>query len=89
MAVKASPETIRTMKQDLVKTTRDLEKISGGIKSVLRRMPEWDDAQSQEFRMLMQRIAQLTAEPSETLRASAPKLEKLAEALDEYGRIKF
>ena len=65
MAVKASPEIIREMKQDLEKTVRDLQQISSGIRSVLKQSPEWDD------------------------RSSIPKLERLAEALDEYGRVRF
>lgn len=89
MAVKASPEIIREMKQDLEKTVRDLQQISSGIRSVLKQSPEWDDEQSRQFLMLMRRIAQLTEEPSATLRSSIPKLERLAEALDEYGRVRF
>ena len=89
MAVKASSEVIRGMKQDLVKTVRELEQLSSGIQTVLNRSPQWDDEQSQQFRMVMQRIAQLTAEPTQTLNAALPKLERLACALDEYGKIRF
>ena len=37
----------------------------------------------------MQQIARLTATPIETLRASLPKLEKLAQSLDQYNKVKF
>lgn len=56
MSVKASPEVIREMEQDLLKTASDLEWISSGIQSVLKKSPEWDDEQSQQFMMLMRRI---------------------------------
>ena len=36
MSVKASPEVIREMEQDLLKTASDLEWISSGIQSVLK-----------------------------------------------------
>lgn len=89
MAVKASPEIIREMKKDISKTVRDLECISNGIKGVLKASPGWDDAQSEQFMLLMRQIAQLTSEPIETLNTALPKLERLAEALDEYGRVRF
>nr|WP_297884772.1 hypothetical protein [uncultured Blautia sp.] len=89
MAVKASPEVIRDMEKELLKTAQDLERISSGIQTVLKRSPQWDDEQSIQFMMLMKKIAQLTAQPSQTLRAAAPKLENLAQALDEYGNIRF
>ena len=89
MAVKASPEVIRDMEKELLKTAQDLERISSGIQTVLKRSPQWDDEQSIQLMMLMKQIAQLTAQPSQTLRAAAPKLENLAQALDEYGNIRF
>lgn len=89
MAVKASPEVIREMELDMLRSANDLERISSGIQSVLKRAPEWDDEQSQQFMMLMRRIAQLTAQPTAALRTAAPKLERLAQALDAYGSIKF
>ncbi|MDO4343803.1 MAG: hypothetical protein Q4C50_03265 [Eubacteriales bacterium] len=89
MAVKASPEVIREMKKDIQDTSRELERISSGISRVLDASPEWNDAQSEQFRALMKKIAGLTAEPIGTLQASIPKMEKLAQALDEYSRVKF
>ena len=38
-----------------------------------------------EFNMLMQKIARLTVSPVETLNAALPKLEKLAQTLDNYN----
>ena len=79
MAVKASPETIREMKKDISNTIRDIERISSGIKSGMSATSNWDDAQ----------IARLTATPIDTLNAALPKLEKLAQSLDQYNKVKF
>ena len=89
MAVKASPETIRDMKKDISNTINDLEKVSNGIRTGLSASSGWDDAKAAQFNMLMQKSARLTATPIETLRASLPKLEKLAQSLDQYNRVKF
>lgn len=89
MAVKASPETIREMKKNLSNTIKDIERISNGIRTGMSASSNWDDAQAAQFNMLMQQIARLTATPIDTLNAALPKLEKLAQSLDQYNRIKF
>lgn len=85
MAVKASAETIREMKKQISQTTKDIEQINRGIQNGIRATGSWDDAKAAEFNMLMQKIARLTASPVETLNAALPKLEKLAQALDNYN----
>jgi len=89
MAVKASPETIREMKKDISNTIKDIEKISNGIKTGMSATSNWDDAQAVQFNMLMQQVARLTAAPIDTLNAALPKLEKLAQSLDQYNQVKF
>lgn len=89
MAVKASPEIIRDMKKDISNTIRDIQRISNGIKSALSATASWDDAKAAQFNALMQQIARLTVAPVDTLNASLPKLEKLAQSLDQYNRVKF
>ena len=84
MAVKASAETIREMKKQIAQTIKD-ERINQGIKSGIRATGSWDDAKAAEFNMLMQKIARLTVSPVETLNAALPKLEKLAQTLDNYN----
>ena len=49
----------------------------------------WDDAQAAQFNMIMQQIARLTETPIDTLNAALPKLEKLAQSLDQYNQVKF
>ena len=85
MAVKASADTIREMKKQIAQTIKDIEHIKEGIRSGIRATDSWDDAKAAEFNMLMQKIARLTASPVETLNAAIPKLEKLAQALDNYN----
>lgn len=89
MAVKASPEAIREMKRDISNTIKDIERISSGIKSGMSATSNWDDAKAAQFNSLMKKIAQLTSAPVETLKSSLPKLEKLAQSLDQYNRVKF
>ena len=89
MAVKASPELIREMKKDITNTIRDIEKISGIIRAGVAANTTWDDAKAVEFNTIMHQIAQLTESPVDTLNAALPKLERLAQALDQYNRVKF
>ncbi len=89
MAVKASPETIREMKKEISNTIQDIEHISRGIRTGMSASSKWDDAKAAQFNMLMQKIARLTAEPIDTLNAALPKLEKLAQTLDNYNKVKF
>lgn len=89
MGVKSSAETIREMKKEIQKTIGDLQKIAKGIRSGMAATGSWDDAQAAQFNMLMQQIARLSEQPIETLNASLPKLEKLAQSLDQYNRVKF
>lgn len=89
MAVKASPETIRDMKKEISNTINDLEKISNGIRTGISASGGWNDTKAAQFNMLMQKIARLTATPIETLRSALPKLEKLAQSLEQYNRVNF
>lgn len=89
MTVKASPETIREMKKDISNTIKDIERISNGIKTGMTATSNWNDAQAAQFNVLMQRIARLTATPIDTLNSALPKLEKLAQSLDQYNKVKF
>lgn len=89
MAVKASPEIIRGMKKDISKTIKDIQKISKGIKSGVSASSTWDDAKATQFKDLMQKIAKLTEAPIDTLNSALPKLEKLAQSLDQYNSVKF
>lgn len=89
MAVRASAETIREMKKQIIQTIKDIEHINVGIRSGIRATGSWDDAKAAEFNILMQKIARLTASPVETLNAALPKLEKLAQTLDDYNSQKI
>ena len=88
--VQASPEVVREMKSDLNKTAKELGNLSSKILSVRNTTQgEWSDAQGEQFRALMTRIARLIGTPAEALNAAQPKLEKLAQSLDSYGKVKF
>lgn len=89
MAVKASPEAIRAMKKDISNTIRDIQTISAGIKQGMSATSSWDDEKAAQFKSLMDQIAKLTVAPVETLNAALPKLEKLAQSLDQYNKVRF
>ena len=85
--VKASPEVVRQVKSGLNATVSELRGAAAKVRAV--GSGGWNDAQGQQFHALMQKIAQLVESPIETLQAAQPKLEKLAQTLDSYNRVKF
>jgi len=88
--VQSSPEVVRQMKADLNKTAKELNSLCGRILAVRNNTRgEWNDTQGEQFRELMTRIGRLVSSPEETLKAAQPKLEKLAQSLDAYGKVKF
>lgn len=89
MAISSSSETIRDMKATLQKTVREIQVIQTNVKGAMRSSANWNDAQGQQYQALMRQIAQLTDSPTSTLNAAIPKLEKLAQSLDAYGKVKF
>ena len=88
MAIKSSPEVVRDMKSTLQKTVTSIQGIQQNVKGAMRSSANWD-AQGKQYQSLMKKIAQLTQSPMATLNAAAPKLEKLAQSLDNYGKVKF
>lgn len=89
MAVNSSPEIIRDMKSTLQETVASIQLIQQNVKGAMRSSANWNDEQGKQYQALMKRIAQLTQSPMATLNTAMPKLEKLAQALDEYEKVKF
>ena len=87
--VQSSPEVVRQIKSDLNRTSKELRDAANKINSALHSSSEWNDAQGEQYRELMRRIARLIESPIDTLQGAQPKLEKLAQSLDSYGRVKF
>jgi len=87
MAMKASSQAIRDMAKTIRDTIKDIEHISSGIRSGVRASQNWDDAKAAEFNQIMQRIARLTETPVSTLNSACPKLEQLAQAVDDYNGV--
>ena len=85
--VNASAEVIREFKGELEGTISEIRGAAAKIRAV--GTEGWNDANGQAFRELMQKIAQLIESPIATLQAEKPKLEKLAQVLDAYTKIKF
>lgn len=87
MSIAASSESIRSMENDMVSTARRLEQTSKKTLAAVRGMSDWDDVHSAELIEVMNRVARLTAQPVERLEQAAPRLERLAEILDEYAGV--
>jgi len=87
--IQSSPEVVRQIKSDLNKTAKELRDAANRVNSALHSASEWNDPQGDQYREVMRRIARLIESPVDTLQAAQPKLEKLAQALDAYGRVKF
>lgn len=86
-AVNASSEVIREVKSGLKATVSELRGASAKIRAV--GSEGWNDTQGQKFHELMRKIAQLVESPIDTLQAAQPKLEKLAQSLDSYNKVRF
>ncbi len=89
MAIKSSPEIVRDMKKTLQNTVKSIQGIQQNIKGAMQSSANWNDSQGQQYQALMKRIAQLTQAPEAALNSAVPKLEKLAQSLDKYGKVKF
>ena len=85
--VNASADGIRDAKSNLKATVSMLRGAAAKVRAV--GTEGWNDAQGQKFSELMRKIAQLIESPIDTLQAAQPKLEKLAQSLDSYNRVKF
>ena len=89
MGIQASSQSIREMEKNLNDTIRDMEQIAAGIKNVLNATKDWDDQQSREFKDVMDKIGKLTMQPVDQLNEAIPRLEQLAQYVDEYSIIRF
>ena len=85
--IHASSEVIRQMKSDLTTTTKELNETANKVKSAINSSSDWNDPQGKAYRGLMQKIARLIESPGEPLEAAKPKLDRLAQVLDKYGKV--
>jgi len=85
--VNANAESIREFKSAVSAIISVLRGAAAKVRAVGNE--GWDDAQGQQFRATMQKAAQHIESPIESLKASQPKLDKLAKALDDYNKVKF
>lgn len=86
--IKASPEAVRQLARDLRTTISNLQQISAQVKST-GNVSNWNDSQGEQFKSVVNKISGLTQSPIETLEAAIPRLNKIAETLEQYNKIKF
>jgi len=87
--VHADPEVIRDMKSQINNTIKNLKDAVQKIHHLRSSSSEWNDEKGEQFRNLMEAIGKYIEYPIPTLHTVQPKLEKLAQSLDEYSRVKF
>ena len=89
MAIRGNAETVREIKNDIARTIADLSEMSAGIRTGARSTSGWDDQKAAEFGDAMGRVADMIESPVESLREAIPKLERLAQLMDEYTSKRF
>ena len=89
MAIKGDSQTVREMKKDISQTIKDLEHMSEGIRSGMQATGGWEDHKASEFNLAMSKVARMIESPVESLRAALPKLERLAQLMDQYSSKRF
>jgi len=87
--VKADPGIIRKIKADLNIMVKELQQSGNKIRVAISQSTDWTDANGEQYRELMRKIGRLIESPIETLQTAQPKLEKLAQSLDQYNSVKF
>ena len=88
--IQSSPEVVRQMKMDLNKMAKDLDSACGRIRAAIQNSSsEWTDDVGEQYRDLLKQICRLIESPIEPLQTAQPRLEKLAQSLDDYGRVRF
>lgn len=86
--IKASSEVVRQLAKDLRTTISNLQNISSQVKSA-GNVGDWNDSQGEQFKSVVNKIANLTKSPIQTLETAIPRLNKIAETLDKYSSVKF
>ncbi len=86
--ISASSEAVRKLAKDLKSTIDTLKSISEDVKSA-GNVSGWDDSQGEQFKSVVKRVATLTQSPIATLEAAIPRLNRIAEALDQYSSVRF
>lgn len=89
MAIKGDSQTVREMKQEISQTINDLQHMSEGIRSGMQSTGGWDDNKAAEFNLAMSKVARMIESPVDSLKAALPKLEQLAQLMDEYTSKNF
>lgn len=90
MAIKASSEAIRGISSNLKSMASEITSMNSDLKSGLSGVTSsWNDSKSEEFLSIMNGLASSMNAPLEAINQSIPKLEKMADSLDEYQNTKF
>lgn len=89
MAIQASTQDIQNMKRILASTAKDIVGIQKSISECKKKCANWNDAQGQKFREIMENISNSVTQPVQSLNDTARSLSELEKALDNYNKVKF
>jgi hypothetical protein len=87
--VKSDPEVIRKVKADINIAIKEIENASANIRNARNSASGWNDSMGNQYRELLTRIGSSTESPISTLQRALPALDKLAQSLDAYKKVKF
>lgn len=82
----ASSEAIREMANAIKVTIKNLQHCSEAIISANSGTLSWDDARAVKFKTNLKIASVAVSAPIDILQATLPKLEALAQAVDDYNR---
>lgn len=89
MAISTSRKTVEDMQSTLQSTIKEITYVQDGLRSVMQSVNGWTDAQGQQYRDLMKKVARLTETPKRTLIGAVPKMERMIQALQDYEKVRF
>ena len=89
MSAKISLEILQETYTKIQKTMNELELLGDYIKNANSKLPEWTDKKSEEFRELMDKVANLTVEPNQSLGVSVNAMKKMEIAIEKYNNIRL
>ncbi|MGI6230848.1 MAG: hypothetical protein ACOYJL_08095 [Tractidigestivibacter sp.] len=87
--INSNPATIRNCAKTVRNTINEIEDTSSLIERTIKSSADWSDEKGDEYREIMHRIDDLVKQPLDTLTYSAPQLDRLADALDDYLNTRF
>ena len=89
MAICTSTQAINEIRTTMCDAVRNIEAVQSELTNMMSVVSDWNDSQGEQFRMLMRSVARCTEEPKNALKDTLPRLERMAEAIERYNKVRF